>query len=918
MAETIERLIQLVFDATDRTGPALKSLGQGVDDLGNRIESLSAPIVSLTQNLLALEGAGAAAATALIGFAVKAAGQFDAGIREIATLVNGGAEEVANLKQQILNLAPSASSFETVTKAVYSAVSATGDLQGSLAAMHTAEQLALAGRAELSDSTLLLVSSINAFGASMQDAQRFADVFFTAVQQGQTTLPEFAASFGQLAPIAKAAGLSLEETVAAVTTLTKSGVGTSEAMSGIKAALSAIVKPTGEAAKAAREMGIGFDQSALAGKGLQGFLDALSQATGGNVTKMGQLVGSVEGLNAMLLLTANQGETFTTVLGAMQNSTGNVAKAAELMGQSVATHTQSMVNAVTAALVTLGDPLLTPFTDVEDAIANIFTAIRQAADSGAFDPLLQYITENLNEVRDTVNAVATALPQAFADLDWSGLLQELRDLREAVGSIFPADLNLGSAEGLRQVLQGIVNVGAQLIAWTTSLVEAFAPVIRAVIELGTEASTTDHTFASLLGKVSAYGTLLNAATPALTLAADGMQLLASGMLLASTRGTTLATIMAGLISGPVGWIALGAGAAIAADQIFGLGQKLTESDTQLHTWAASLREWTLAQVGVQQSTEDVTTSMGALVGGLLGAIEAEQQASDQTQANIAEFADWAQTAEDLGMTFTRLADGTLEMTAKTEEARGAQEKFTESTAELTERLEPLAALLGGTAEAMERAAQLDSSGYVAVGDAVSLTAEKMTDLSNASSTATTSLEDLSTRTDLTIQEQQDLALKLEEVNLKWAELESQERTLVFQLEADMAIAQIEAGAQTVQAAFESITTSIQSTTESFSTLVGAFVQLEGRAGQGTIKDLMQEQLKLQKDALAQQKELIRAQIDYLNAINERLGSGQAMITVTTDGLEPALTNLMWEVLRKIQIEASAQGQQFLLGLPAAA
>jgi hypothetical protein len=32
---------------------------------------------------------------------------------------------------------------------------------------------------------------------------------------------------------------------------------------------------------------------------------------------------------------------------------------------------------------------------------------------------------------------------------------------------------------------------------------------------------------------------------------------------------------------------------------------------------------------------------------------------------------------------------------------------------------------------------------------------------------------------------------------------------------------------------------------------------------------------------------------------------------------PALSNLMWEVLRKIQIEASAQGQQFLLGLPAA-
>jgi TP901 family phage tail tape measure protein len=905
----IERLIQLVFDATDRTGPALKSLGSGVDDLGNRIESLTSPINSLTQSLLAIEGAAAAAGVAFISFAVKAAGEFDAGVREIVTLVNGGADEVARLKQEILNLAPSASSFETVTKAVYSAVSATGDLDGSLKAMHTAEQLALAGRAELSDSTLLLVSSINAFGASMEDAQHFADVFFTAVQQGQTTLPEFA-------------GLSLEETVAAVTTLTKSGVGTSEAMTGIKAALTSIIKPTGDAGKVAKELGIQFDQSALAGKGLQGFLDAVGQATGGNVTKMGQLVGSVEGLNAMLLLTGNQGETFNSVLAAMEQSTGNVAKAAELMGQSVAIHTQAMVNAMYAALQAIGDPLLTPFTEVEDAIGQVFTAIRQAAQSGAFDPLIQYVETNLTELRDAFTQVAKELPEALRGLDWSGFVGELQSLREAVISVFPRDLDLSSAQGLQEVLQRIINLGERLIAWTRAQVEFFAPVIRGFLELASSASEADKSLFELAGKMSALSQALDVAVPALNLASGGLNLLGGAMTYAAAQGTTLTAVLAGVATGPAGMIALGAAAGVAAGQFEHVRTPINALIDDFKLWFPGLGRGSELLDAMSDASGGLTDALGRLVGGFSAASESERVAQEQAAANRAEFEAWATAADELGGRLQFTSEGLIEIT--------------DLAPRLTEALDPLNIQwqsLSGTMLAMAETIKdpllknlLDTKDSLLslnddlelVNDTLTSTPDAFQRLSNAASDTRDSLTELSERTDLTIDQQAELARQLEDVNLKWGELESQERQLVFELQADIAIAQIEAGAQVLQSAFESIQTTIESTGESFNTLIGAFVQLQGTVAQGTIKDLMEEELKLRKDAIAQQKDLIKAQVDYLNAINERLGSGEAMITVTTDGLEPALTNLMWEVLRKIQIEASAQGQQFLLGLPAAA
>lgn len=53
---------------------------------------------------------------------------------------------------------------------------------------------------------------------------------------------------------------------------------------------------------------------------------------------------------------------------------------------------------------------------------------------------------------------------------------------------------------------------------------------------------------------------------------------------------------------------------------------------------------------------------------------------------------------------------------------------------------------------------------------------------------------------------------------------------------------------------------------------------------------------------------------YLDAVVDRLSSGEAEIQVTADGLEPELEAFMFQILKRIRVRASEEAQQFLLGL----
>ena len=90
---------------------------------------------------------------------------------------------------------------------------------------------------------------------------------------GKTSFGEMAQSMGNVIPIAAQLNVSTQELFGSIAVLTKNGIRTSEAITGLKAAYSNILKPSSEAAKLAQSLGLEFNAAHLKSVGWVKFLE---------------------------------------------------------------------------------------------------------------------------------------------------------------------------------------------------------------------------------------------------------------------------------------------------------------------------------------------------------------------------------------------------------------------------------------------------------------------------------------------------------------------------------------------------------------------------------------------------------------------------------------------------------------------
>ncbi|MEJ2630920.1 MAG: phage tail tape measure protein [Acidihalobacter sp.] len=300
--------------------------------------------------------------------------KFGRSMAEVSTLLDD-TSGMAQLTQRVRALTREYGSDVNVNaKALYDIISAGAtDSADAMTELDVANQLAIGGVTDVSTAADGLTSVLNAYNLSAKDAVAVSDAFFTAVRQGKTTVPELSASIGQLAPLASTAGVSLDEMLSAVAALTASGLKTPVAITGLRSAISNIIKPQTQAAKLAQQLGLEFDAEALKARGLAGFLADVRRATGGNVEQMGQLFGSVEGLNAVLALTGPGAQKFGETLRAMGEKAGATDAAVAKMMDAPAQRVARFKAALQNVQLTLGDTV-TAFTPLLESVASLLNA----------------------------------------------------------------------------------------------------------------------------------------------------------------------------------------------------------------------------------------------------------------------------------------------------------------------------------------------------------------------------------------------------------------------------------------------------------------------------------------------------------------------------------------------------------------
>ena len=154
----------------------------------------------------------------------------------------------------------------------------------------------------------------------------------------------------------------------------------------------------------------------------------------------------------------------------------------------------------------------------------------------------------------------------------------------------------------------------------------------------------------------------------------------------------------------------------------------------------------------------------------------------------------------------------------------------------------------------------------------------------------------------------DYALEMEKIA-------SNERIKFIEANVQLNVAQLEADTERIKSAFASIDNTITSTTDLIGDLFGLFGNNDLTFSQlNLIKDQIEFQNAIQKDAAELQKLLTQAQIDNLRAQTSNLLKGDALIKVDGAGLQPHLEAFMWEILKTIQVRVNQQGLSMLLGV----
>jgi TP901 family phage tail tape measure protein len=385
---------------------------KSTDNSTRAFTRLDAAVGSFFGNLAASGVSKAfAAISGGIGEVVNGFREFSSATAEVNSILPANQQLTEKTRQSFIAFANSfGTASQTQAKAFYGIVSA--GVQGTakqLATLEIANKAATAGLVDIDTAATALVSSVNAYAASGLTAQEASDSLFQAVKDGQTTFGELASSIGRVAPLAAAAGVSFTDLAGSLAFITKSGVSTDEAVTGIRSVLAGIVKPAEQASKAAQDLGINFSTAGIeAAGGFGNFLTDVIQKTNGSAEALGKLFPNVNALSTVLNVAGGNLKDFNDLLdgnrAAVEGATATQDAFTRLQ-QSADFQIQKFTN----SLSVLPQAFLTGF---EAPVSRAFQALNQFIGTTGID-LAVGAFQTLNNAIQNTRLFVAGLEQAF-------------------------------------------------------------------------------------------------------------------------------------------------------------------------------------------------------------------------------------------------------------------------------------------------------------------------------------------------------------------------------------------------------------------------------------------------------------------------------------------------------------------------
>jgi len=376
-------------------------------DTGTLTRGLSRAQKSVTRSLKSIQGSadrtGKALSLALTapllaaGIAAgKTAATFETNMAKIVGLVGLSAEAVDGLGKSVLELAPEVGKGPIeLSEALFTITSAGARGQEALDLLTASAKAATAGLGLTEDVAKTTASAMQAFSKDNLTAAQTIAILVNIVRKGNVEGRDLASSFSRVTATAASLGLSLQETGAAMATITLTASDAAIASTQLDALFRGLGRSTPVFDKALKKLGLSFEgvQAQLQQEGLLATLRTLQTEAERTGTRLNELfVDSSAAAGAMAILNINA-EIVDDIFKALADTTENdldkafraitdtgafkftqalvsIQTASTQLGQVILPILAPIITKIAAAVVTAGNAFAELAPEMQETILN--------------------------------------------------------------------------------------------------------------------------------------------------------------------------------------------------------------------------------------------------------------------------------------------------------------------------------------------------------------------------------------------------------------------------------------------------------------------------------------------------------------------------------------------------------------------
>lgn len=466
---------------------------KGLSKIGGlAVKGLSVATGAITGTATALGGVSIAA--------IKVGSDFESQMSRVQAISGATGSEFNKLKEQAIQLGADTAFSSSQAAAGMENLAAAGFTTSEIMdAMPGLLDLAAASGEDLASSSDIAASTLRGFGLEAADAAHVADVLAANANKTNSSVADTGEAMKYVAPLARAAGLSLEETAAAIGIMANAGIQGAQAGTTLRGSISRLSSPTKEMSECMDSLGISFYDSEGKMKSLSEQIRMMKDATAGMTDKLKNnvlvtLYGQ-EALSGMLAL-MNEGDgALTELTHAYENCDGSAKATAETMQDNLSGALDQLSgSAETLGIVfyeSVSESLKETAESATDSINNITEAFKNGgldeAIEAAGDEFANLAVEAASHAPDMVDTAVDFI-ESFVDgigKNKKKLISAAVDMAKTLGGgladLLPEELGEPVEEAIDSITESLESGGLEDAGET--VVKTFDNVIKVVGEL---------------------------------------------------------------------------------------------------------------------------------------------------------------------------------------------------------------------------------------------------------------------------------------------------------------------------------------------------------------------------------------------------------------------------------------------------